>query len=132
MLFLSRRAPSEGPTTWLGRRFLWKARTLSQETITQILALEQAAAGIFEDTQRKAERLVSEANQAASVLQQQTLAHARQQAEQITAESKTASEIARARIIAQAEAEAQRLEMLADQHLNRATAFVLDQVAERE
>jgi vacuolar-type H+-ATPase subunit H len=105
---------------------------VSQETISQILAIEEAAVQIHDDAQRQAEQVTAEAKKASTTVREQTLAHMRQQAEQIAAEGRQAAEVSRARIIAQAEAEAQRLENLAAQHLDRAVSFVLDQIAGRE
>jgi vacuolar-type H+-ATPase subunit H len=105
---------------------------VSQETIAQILSVEEAAVQIHDDAQRQAEQVTAEARQASTTVREQTLAHIRQQAEQIAAEGQRAAEVSRARIIAQAEAEAQRLENVAAQHLERAVSFVLDQIAGRE
>lgn len=105
---------------------------MSQETITQILAIEQQAVQLHDDAQQQAERVTAEAKKVAASVREQTLAHMHQQAEHITAEGQQTAEITRARIIAQAEAEAQRLEGLAAQRLDRAVQFVLDQIAGRE
>jgi vacuolar-type H+-ATPase subunit H len=104
---------------------------VSQETITQILAIEEQAVQIHDDARRQADRVTTEAKKTATTVREQTLAHMRQQAEQIAAEGQHAAEVTRGRIIAQAEAEAQHLENVATQHLDRAVSFVLDQIAGR-
>jgi len=111
--------------------FLWRKR-LSQETIARILVIEQDAAKIHNDAQDQATRLIEEAEKAASVLREQTVAQARREAGQIVATGQEAAEAERSRAIAQAEAEAQRLETLATRHLDQAVDFVLDRVAGRE
>ena len=105
---------------------------MSQETITQILAIEEAAVQIHDDAQRQADRVTAEAKKTATTVREQTLDNIRQQAEQITAEGQLTAEVTRSRIIAQAEAEAQHLENVAAQHLDRAVSFVLDQIAGRK
>jgi vacuolar-type H+-ATPase subunit H len=104
---------------------------VSQETIAQILAIEEQAVQIHDDAQRQAEQVTAEAKNTASTVRDQTLTHMRQQAEQIAAEGQHAAEVSRARIIAHAEAEAQHMENVAAQHLDRAVSFVLDQIAGR-
>ena len=105
---------------------------MSQETITQILAIEEQAVQIYDDARLQADRVTSEAQRTATTVREQTLDNIRQQAEQIGAEGQHAAEVARGRIIAQAEAEAQHLENVASQHLDQAISFVLDQIAGRE
>ena len=104
---------------------------MNQETITQILAIEQAAVQLYQDAQDQAANTIAEAERAASAVREQTLTHVRQQADQIAAQGRQTAEIERARIIAQAEAQAQRIEALAEQHFERATDFVLDHVVRR-
>ncbi len=104
---------------------------MSQETIAQILAIEQRAAHLHEDARRQAAQIIAEAEKAAA-LREQALAEACQQADQIVAAGRVAAETERTRIIAQAEAEAQRMESLAAQHHARAVQFVLDRVAGRQ
>ena len=105
---------------------------MSQETIARILAIEREATKIHDDAQDQAARLIEEAEKAASVLREQTVAQARREAGQIVATGQEAAEAERSRAIAQAEAEAQRLETLATRHLDQAVDFVLDRVAGRE
>jgi vacuolar-type H+-ATPase subunit H len=105
---------------------------MSQETITQILAIEEQAVQIYDDARLQADHVTSEAKRTATTVREQTLTHMRQQAEQIAAEGQHTAEVARGRIIAQAEAEAQHLENVASQHLDQAISFVLDQIAGRE
>jgi vacuolar-type H+-ATPase subunit H len=119
------------PTT-LHAAFLFEERKVSQETIAQILAIEEQAVQIHDDAQRQAERVTEEAKKTATAVREQTLDNIRQQAEQITAEGQHDAEVTRSRIIAQAEAEAQHMENVAAQHLDRAVSFVLDQIAGRE
>ena len=104
---------------------------MSQEKITQILAIEHAAVKIYDDTQQEAERLTEEAKNSAHLVREQTLTHARQQATQIAAQSTQTAEIESARILAQAEAQAQELERVAAENLDRATRFVLDRITGR-
>jgi len=105
---------------------------VSQEIITQILAIEEQAVQIHDDARQQADRVTTEAKKTATTVREQTLTHMRQQVEQIAAEGQHAAEVTRGRIIAQAEAEAQHLENVATQHLDRAVSFVLDQIAGRE
>jgi vacuolar-type H+-ATPase subunit H len=105
---------------------------VSQETIAQILAIEEQAVQIHDDAQRQAEHVTEEAKKTATEVREQTLDNIRQQAEQITAEGQHTAEVTRSRIIAQAEAEAQHMENVAAQHLDRAVSFVLDQIAGRK
>lgn len=105
---------------------------MSQETITQILAIEEQAVQIHDDARQQAERVTTEAKKTATTVREQTLDNIRRQAEQITAEGQHTAEVTRGRIIAQAEAEAQHLENVAAQHLDLAVSFVLDQIAGRE
>jgi len=104
---------------------------LSQETIAQILAIEQRAVQVHEDARRQAAQIVAEAEKAVTALREQTLAEARQQAEQIIAAGREVAEAERARIVAQAETEASQMESAAVQHQARAVQFVLDRVAGR-
>jgi vacuolar-type H+-ATPase subunit H len=119
------------PTTLHAALFFGESK-VSQETITQILAIEEQAVQIHDGAQRQADRVTAEAKKTVTAVREQTLAHMRQQAEQITAEGQHAAEVSRARIIAQAEAEAQHLENVAAQHLDQAVSFVLDHIAGRE
>ena len=105
---------------------------MSQETITQILAIEEQAVQIHADARRQAESVTAEAKEAATTVREQMLDNIRQQAEQIIAEGQHTAEVTRGRTIAQAEAEAQHLENVAAQHLEQAVSFVLDQIAGRE
>jgi vacuolar-type H+-ATPase subunit H len=105
---------------------------LSQETIAQILAIEQRAVQIHDDAQRQAAQVLAEAEKAAAVSREQALAKARQQAEQIVAAGREVAGAERARIVAQAEAEAEQMESVAAQRFDRAAQFVLDQVAGRQ
>ena len=105
---------------------------MSQETIAQVLSVEEAAVGLYDDAQRQAASVIAEAKKAASTMREQTLANVRQQAEKMAAESRQTAEIERARIIAQADAEGQHMENLAAQHMDRAVSLVLDRVAGRE
>lgn len=105
---------------------------MSQETIARILAIEEEAVKVHDDAQRRAARMVEEAQEATSALREQTLAQAHQQADQIAATGREATQAERAHIIAQAEAEAERMETTATPHFERAIQFVLDQVAGRE
>jgi vacuolar-type H+-ATPase subunit H len=105
---------------------------MSQETITQILAIEEQAVQIHTDARQQADHMTTEAKKTATTVREQTLDNIRRQAEQITAEGQHTAEVTRSRIIAQAEAEAQHLENVAAQHLDRAVSFVLDQIAGRE
>ena len=109
-----------------------RGEQLSQETIAQILAIEQRAVQVHDDAQRQAAQIVAEVEKAASALREQALAEVRQQAEQIVAAGREAAETERAHIVAQAEAEAQRMEGVAARHSNRAAQFVLDQAAGRQ
>jgi vacuolar-type H+-ATPase subunit H len=105
---------------------------MSQETIAQILAIEEQAVQIHDDARREAERVTQEAKKTASTVREQTLANMRQRAEQLVTEGQQTAEVTRSRIIAQAEAEAQQMENVAAQHLDRAVKFVLDEIAGRE
>jgi vacuolar-type H+-ATPase subunit H len=105
---------------------------MSQETITQILAIEEQAVQIHTDARQQAERVTAEAEEAATTVREQMLVNIRQQAEQIIAKGQHTAEVTRGRTIAQAEAEAQHLENTAAQHLDQAVSFVLDQIAGRE
>jgi vacuolar-type H+-ATPase subunit H len=105
---------------------------VSQETITQILAIEEQAVQIHDDARRQADHVTAEAKKTATTVREQTLDNIRRQAEQVIAEGQHTAEVTRGRIIAQAEAEAQHLENVAAQHLDRAVSFVLDQIAGRE
>jgi vacuolar-type H+-ATPase subunit H len=105
---------------------------VSQETITQILAIEEQAVQIHDDARRQADHVTAEAKKTATTVREQTLDTIRRQAEQIIAEGQHTAEVTRSRIIAQAEAEAQHLENVAAQHLDQAINFVLDQIAGRE
>jgi vacuolar-type H+-ATPase subunit H len=105
---------------------------VSQETITQILAIEEQAVQIHDDARRQADHVTAEAKKTATTVREQTLDNIRRQAEQIIAEGQHTAEVTRSRIIAQAEAEAHHLENVAAQHLDRAVSFVLDQIAGRE
>jgi vacuolar-type H+-ATPase subunit H len=105
---------------------------MSQETITQILAIEEQAVQIHDDARLQADRMTSEAHRTATAVREQTLDNIRQQATQIAAKGQHTAEVTRGRIIAQAEAEAQHLENVAAQHLDQAVSFVLDQIAGRE
>ena len=104
---------------------------MSQETITRILAIEEAAVKLYQDAQDQAAGIIADAEKSASVVREQTLANVHQRAEQIAAEGRQTAEIERTRIIAQAEAKAQRLESLAEQNFERATDYVLDQIVGR-
>jgi vacuolar-type H+-ATPase subunit H len=98
---------------------------VSQETITQILAIEEQAVQIHDDARRQADHVTAEAKKTATSVREQTL-------DKIVAEGQHTAEVTRGRIIAQAEAEAQHMENVAAQHLDRAVSFVLDQIAGRE
>lgn len=105
---------------------------MSQETIVQILSIENEAVRVHDDAQQRAAQLIEEAKSATEALREQTLAQARQEAAQVITKGREAAEAERARIIAQAEAEAQRLEAEASRHFDSAVNFVIDQVAGRK
>lgn len=105
---------------------------MSQETIVQVLSIEQEAVGIYGEAQRQAAQLIEEAGDATSALREQILAQAHQEAEQILAKGRESAEAERMRVITQAEAEAQHMEEIAGHHLDRAVEFVLDQVVGRK
>lgn len=104
---------------------------MSQETVAQILAIEQNAARLHDEAEQQAADLVVEAKKAADLLYQQELEHARQQAEAIIAAGKEKAEVEHARIIAQANADAQRLDTLAAKNLEHAVDFVLSRIISR-
>lgn len=104
---------------------------MSQETIAQILAIEQRAIQVHEDARRQAAQILAEAEKAAAALREQTLAEVRRQAEEIIAAGREAAEAERERIVAQAEADAAQMESVAVQHQACAVQFVLDRVAGR-
>ena len=102
---------------------------MSQETITEILAIEQEAVQAYRDAQSKAARVIEEARRTSSSLRDETISQARQEAETIRAEGQREADAERARIIEQAEADAREMEMAAAQHFDRAERFVLERVA---
>jgi vacuolar-type H+-ATPase subunit H len=105
---------------------------LSQETIVQVLSIEQEAVGIHDEAQHQAAQSIKEAEDGTSALREQILAQAHQEAEQILAKGQESAEAERARVITQAEAEARQMEETAGHHFDRAVEFVLDQVAGRK
>ena len=105
---------------------------MSQETIVQVLSIEQEAVGIHDEAQRQAAQSIKEAESATSALREQILAQAHQEAEQILAKSRESAEAERTRIIRQAEAEARHMEEIAGHHFDRAVEFVLDQAVGRK
>lgn len=105
---------------------------MSQEIVAQILAIEETAVQTYDEARKQAGDLIAKAEEEASALRERVLDQTRQQAEQIIVEGREAAEAERTRVIAKAEAECQRLEVLAAQHLDRATNFVFDQVTGRE
>lgn len=104
---------------------------MSQETITEILAIEQEAVQVYRDAQSEAARLIEETRRTSSSLRDETISQARQEAEKIKSEGQKKADTERARIVEQAEAEARDLEMAAAQHFDRAERFVLERVAGR-
>lgn len=104
---------------------------MSQETIAQILAIEQKAVQVHEDARHQAAQILAEAEKATNALREQALAEVRRQAEEIIAAGREVAEAERERIVAQAEAEASQMESVAVQHQARAVEFVLDRVAGR-
>ena len=106
-------------------------RSMSQETVAQILAIEQNAARKHDEAQQQAADLVAEAEKAADLLYQQELKRAHQQAEEILTAGKEKAEVERARIIAQAGADAQLLDTLAANNLEHAVDFVLSRIMGR-
>jgi vacuolar-type H+-ATPase subunit H len=100
----------------------------NQETIVRILAIEQEAQNIHTEAERRAARVIKEAEEAASTLREQTLAQTREDGERIVTAGQAAAEAEREHIIAQAEAEAQHMEATAAQHFDHAVNFVLEQV----
>ena len=104
---------------------------MSQETVAQILAIEQNAARKHDEAQQQAADLVAEAEKAADLLYQQELKRAHQQAEEILTAGKEKAEVERARIIAQAGADAQLLDTLAANNLEHAVDFVLSRIMGR-
>jgi vacuolar-type H+-ATPase subunit H len=105
---------------------------MSQEAISQILAVEQAAAQLYEEAQKQAERTITEAQNAASALREQLLDEARKEAARLATEAREEAAARRARVLEQTEAEIRRLDEVAGENLERAVRFVLDRVMDRE
>ena len=102
---------------------------MSQETITEILAIEKEAERIYQDAQSRVSHVIEEARKTSSSLHDEMVAQARQKAEQIKVEGQEEASAERMRIVAQAEAEVRDLEMVAAQHFSLAERYVLERVA---
>jgi len=101
---------------------------MSQDIVQRILTIEQAATKLHDDAQQQAADIVAEAEKASANLRVQQLAEAQKKAKLTRAEGGEKAEIERARILAQAGADAQLLDTFAAKNLQRAVAFVLDEV----
>ena len=102
---------------------------MSREIIAHILSIEADAEKIHDDAQRQAAHIVEEAKKRASSLLVEAQEAGREKGKEILAQSKEMAKSERERILAEAETEAERLETLAQAHLDQAVAFVLDQIA---
>lgn len=104
---------------------------MSQQTITQVLAIERQAVALYEDAEEEAEKIVAEAKKTAAQEREQMLKEARQRADEIVEEGRVAAVAKREKIIDQAKGETERLDANVQGHIDDAMNYVLERIAGR-
>lgn len=103
---------------------------MNENRIRQVLEIEQQAQGIHDKAVSDAQQLPVQAEQEGQALIERARAEAQEEARRVIA--KAQSEEVTARILAQAEQKNHEAEALAMSNFDRAVAFVLERVINKE
>ena len=103
---------------------------MNENRIQQVLEIEKQAQEVHEQAMREAQQLPQQAEQEGQALIEKARAEAQEEARRIIAHAQ--SEEAGERILEQAEAKNHQAETLAMTNFDRAVAFVLDRVINKE
>lgn len=103
---------------------------MNENRIQQVLEIEKQARDVHEQAARAAQQLPIQAEQEGQALIEKARAEAQEEARRIVAGAK--AEDVTARVLAQAEEKNRQAEALAMSNFDRAVAYVLDRVINKE
>lgn len=105
---------------------------MDQNTVKQILEIEQQAADIYAQAQEQSQNILTTAEQKSAALRKEILERTREQSQKLVDAGRDACDATHARIIAEAEAASQHLKTLAVRNFDDAVRFILNQITECE